>query len=796
MKRSITVLLMLLVGTLCFAQNTAKQTPSKTITGTVTDARTGETLIGATIYDTLSHKGTVTNQHGRFSLTLPGQRAVLRISFVGYQLQFHPVSLNQNTRLNVQLEGSTTLAEVRIIGQRTPHVESSQASVIEIPVEQVQAIPMLFGETDVVKAVQLLPGVQNGSEGMAGMYVRGGGPDENLFLLDGVPMYNVNHLGGFFSAFNSDAVKNIQLYKGSFPARFGSRLSSVLDITTNNGNDKELHGGVSVGFISAKAYLEGPIIKEKTTFSISARRTYGDILAQPFISFIAATESDIGKINFGYYFYDVNAKVTHRFNDRSRLYASFYMGDDAIYLRFKQADSYMYNNFLRFRYHWGNIVSSVRWNYELTPQLFMNLSGAFTRYRSNLSVTEELVNRTHNENRYYTMGLNSGIRDFSTNADFDYTPTPDHAIKFGSRYVFHHFTPETTSVKESDNSEETPTIDTIIGQSNIGAHEAMVYFEDDWRINDHFKVNLGLNFTGFAVQDKFYPSLQPRLSGRYLFSDKFSAKVGYAYMTQYLHLLSTSSVSLPTDLWVPVTAHITPMNSHQVAAGLFYNLLDSLNLSVEGYYKNMDNLLEYKDGASFWGNSQGWENKVCMGRGWAYGVEFLAQKTVGKLTGWLGYTWSHTYRLFDRPGQELNNGKPFPAKYDRRHDVSIVLTYKFSERFDASLTWVFSSGNAATLALQQFDPTMGENYYYNSVDYISSRNNYRMPNYHRMDISLNWHKKLKHGKRTINLSVYNLYNHQNPYILFTDTSWPEGNLSLKQLSIFPILPTVSYIWHL
>ena len=246
MKRSITVLLMLLVGTLCFAQNTAKQTPSKTITGTVTDARTGETLIGATIYDTLSHKGTVTNQHGRFSLTLPGQRAVLRISFVGYQLQFHPVSLNQNTRLNVQLEGSTTLAEVRIIGQRTPHVESSQASVIEIPVEQIQAIPMLFGETDVVKAVQLLPGVQNGSEGTAGMYVRGGGPDENLFLLDGVPMYNVNHLGGFFSAFNSDAVKNIQLYKGSFPARFGSRLSSVLDITTNNGNDTELHGGVSV----------------------------------------------------------------------------------------------------------------------------------------------------------------------------------------------------------------------------------------------------------------------------------------------------------------------------------------------------------------------------------------------------------------------------------------------------------------------------------------------------------------------------------------------------------------------
>ena len=270
-------------------------------------------------------------------------------------------------------------------------------------------------------------------------------------------------------------------------------------------------------------------------------------------------------------------------------------------------------------------------------------------------------------------------------------------------------------------------------------------------------------------------------------------------MTQYLHLLSTSTISLPTDLWVPVTAHIQPMNSHQVAAGLFYNLMDSLNLSVEGYYKNMDNLLEYKDGASFWGSSQGWEQKVCMGRGWAYGIEFLAQKNLGRLTGWLGYTWSHTYRLFDRPGQELNDGKPFPAKYDRRHDISLVLTYKFTDRFDASLTWVFSSGNAATLALQQFDPTPGITeygiYYRSTADYISSRNNYRMPNYHRMDISLNWHKELKYGRRTINLSIYNAYNHMNPYLIYTGYNWDDTPV-LKQLSLFPIIPTVSYIWKI
>ena len=791
MKRLIPLILLLTVSIEGWAQHT--------VSGTVTDSKTGETLIGATVYDTLSKKGTTTNQHGRYSLTLKGDCAVIRVSFVGCHTQFHPLSLKANQRLDVKLVSSYTLQAVTVTGERTEHVESSIPSRIEIPVEQVKVIPMIFGETDVIKAIQLLPGVQNGNEGMAGMYVRGGGPDENLFMLDGVPMYNVNHLGGFFSAFNSDAVKNIQLYKGSFPARFGSRLSSVLDITTNNGNDKEIHGGVSVGLISAKAYIEGPIVKEKTTFSVSARRTYGDVLMQPFFALFNSTNEIDGKINFGYYFYDINAKVTHRFNERSRLYASYYMGDDALYARFKVNDSYNYKSYEGLGYYWGNIVGSLRWNYELTPKLFMNISGAYTRYRSNLKVTEEYQNRDYNDEYAFSLIFKSGIRDILGCADFDYTPTPDHSVKFGTHYTFHHFTPETASVKTEDNG--TPD-EWTIGNSTVGAHEVMAYAEDDWRINDHIKVNLGLNLTGFNVQGKFYPSLQPRLSGRYLFNDKLSAKVGYAYMTQYLHLLSTSTVSLPTDLWVPVTAHILPMNSHQVAAGLFYNLMDSLNLSVEGYYKNMDNLLEYKDGASFWGSSQGWEQKVCMGHGWAYGIEFLAQKNLGKLTGWLGYTWSHTYRLFDRPGQELNDGKPFPAKYDRRHDISLVLTYKFTDRFDASLTWVFSTGNAATLALQQFDPSATprqqdyyDYYFYSSADYISSRNNYRMPNYHRMDISLNWHKELKYGRRTINLSVYNVYNHMNPYLIYTEYDWYDQPV-LKQLSLFPIIPTVSYIWKI
>ncbi|MBP5644558.1 MAG: TonB-dependent receptor [Bacteroidales bacterium] len=793
MKHHLLLLVLLALG--CFLPLSA--VAQHTISGTVTDAQTGETLIGATVYDTVSRKGTTTNQHGRYSLTLKNENAVVRVSFVGCETQFFALTLKADHRMDVQLKSSYTLREVVIKGERIQHLESSQPSVVEVPVEQVKAIPMLFGETDVVKAVQLLPGVQNGSEGTAGMYVRGGGPDENLFLLDGVPMYNVNHLGGFFSAFNSDAVKNINLYKGSFPARFGSRLSSVLDITTNNGNDKEYHGGVGIGLISAKVNVEGPIIKEKTTFSFSGRRTYGDILLQPLLANIAAAEGSNSKINAGYYFYDLNAKVTHRFSDRSRLYASYYMGDDALYARIKVMDGYDFQEYMKLSYRWGNIVGSVRWNYELTPKLFLNLSGAYTRYRSKLSIGMDYEDKQDQLTESLEAGFRSGIRDYLACADFDWAPAPDHSAKFGTHYTFHYFTPETQSVHMKENEE---TFDTVIGQNTVGAHEIMLYAEDDWRINDIFKVNLGLNVTGFSVQGKFYPSLQPRVSGRWLVNDRLSVKAGYARMTQYLHLLSTSTISLPTDLWVPVTAHITPMTSNQVALGVFYNLMDSLNLSVEGYYKNMDNLLEYKDGASFWGSSAGWEQKVCMGRGWAYGIEFLAQKTIGKWTGWVGYTWSHTDRVFDRPGMTLNDGKPFPAKYDRRHDISLVLTYKFNERFDASLTWVYATGNAATLALQQFDPEVEpaeeSEYYYTyqtSADYVSSRNNYRMPAYHRMDISLNWHKDLRFGKGTINVSVYNLYNRQNPYMLYTETTY-SGNRSLNQLSLFPFLPSVSYIW--
>lgn len=768
---------------------------AQTISGTVSDAETGETLIGATILDIGSGKGTVTNAHGRYTLTLKADSAELRISFIGYQTQVYKVDLKGGARLNVKLLSSVELDEVTVTANRISisRPEVSQMSAIEVPVEQIKLVPVIFGEADVLKAIQLLPGVQSGTEGMSGIYVRGGGPDENLFLLDGIPLYNVNHLGGFFSAFNSDAIKNVTLYKGSFPAHFSGRISSVLDITSNNGNDKEWHGGASVGAIAAKISVEGPIVKERTTLSLSLRRTYGDLLIQPIIMTVAASEGIRGAAA-GYYFYDLNAKVTHRFNDRSRLYATFYSGDDAAYMRFKENDDGFSKYYMKFGYNWGNLATALRWNYEINPQLFMNVTGSFTRYRQRLAVgaEEDYVEMGQPQHEEVEMSLRSGISDLSARVDFDYTPSPEHNIKFGGLMIHHIFTPRVQAARA--NATGMGVIDTTYGEQRTTAQEMALYAEDDWSITEALKINGGVALSGFLVDGRFYPSVQPRLSGRFMLTEDVSVKAGYSYMTQYMHLLSTSNISLPTDLWVPVTARIEPMNSHQVAAGVFYNWRSLVDFSVEGYYKWMNNLLEYKPGSTFFGSSVGWENMVCMGRGWAYGVEFLAQKSVGNITGWIGYTWSRTMRLFDAPGEELNNGEVFPAKYDRIHDISITLQYKPNDRFDAGVTWVYSTGNTATIAMQEIE---GEDAWYN-YNFVSARNNFRLPPYHRMDVSVNFHKKKKHGIRTWNISVYNLYNRQNPFIVYPSSRVQYENTgrtyrtTLMQRSLFPIIPSITY----
>ena len=810
MSRRIFMLLLALAPLVAMAQHT--------ISGTVIDQSTGETLIGATIFETHSGKGTTTDANGRYTLTLKDSNVKLRITYVGYEPIFDSMRLTANIQRSYKLKPSIQLQEVVIKAQRVNSRESAQMSALEMPVEQLKAVPVLFGEADILKAIQLLPGVQSGNEGTGGMYVRGGGPDENLFLIDGIPLYNVNHLGGFFSAFNADAVKNVTLYKGSFPARFGGRLSSVLDVTTNNGNDKELHGNASIGFISAKINLEGPIIKEKTTFCFSARRTYADQLMKPLVARLAKDENGKTKLQAGYYFYDLNAKVTHKFSDNSRLYATFYSGDDDVYTRVRTESSLMEDEYLEFTNNWGNMVGGLRWNYVLGPKLFMNLTGSYTQYTNKMDVgVEKLATLEDGSDQLSTINGNymSTIRDLTGRLDFAYTPNSNHNIQFGTYGTRHWLRPNVSSGSidyyDQIQMNQAWQMDMSIQDEMITANEYVLFGEDDWSINDVLKLNFGLHASGFQVENSFYPSLQPRLSGRLLLGENVSLKAGYAYMTQYMHLLSTTSVSMPTDLWVPSTDRIRPMVANQVAASICYDMPLVAEFSVEAYYKYMTNLIEYKDGMTSFGTTQGWEELVSMGDGWTYGAEFLAQRNFGNLTGWIAYTWSRTTHLFNRPGQELNNGNPYPAKYDRRHDLSIVLTYKFNDKFDLSGTWVFCTGNTATLAMEKYpvasdDP---EGYYDShltgSLSHVGSRNNYRMPNYHRADISVNHHRKFKSkqhdadGKprkihRTINLSVYNLYNHANPYLTYTSSQYSYQGYSraLMQLSIFPILPSVAY----
>lgn len=691
-------------------------------------------------------------------------------------------------------------------------------SAIEVPVSQIKSIPTLLGEADLIKALQLLPGVQSGTEGATGMYVRGGGPDENLFLLDGIPVYNINHMAGFFSVFNPDAIKNVTLYKGNFPARFGGRLSSVIDVRMNDGNDKKLHGNLSVGIISSKINLEGPLFTPNTTFNISARRTYSDLLIQPVLYFTAKQESADKNLTAGYYFYDLNAKVNHKFSDKDRLFLSFYSGDDVMYANIR--DGYRQGQYeteesrLKLNWNWGNIVGSARWNHIINNKLFMNTTAAYTRYRFDMSIgsvnTKDSANYTSSEE--IEMGYFSGIEDYTLKTDFDYSPHPDHNIKFGTNYTHHTFKPGVTSAKQTIiEQENTLKIDTTFANKDIYSNELSFYVEDDISIGSLVRVNAGLHYALFNVQDETYHSLQPRLGMRVLAGSKLSFKAGYAAMSQYVHLLSNSSISLPTDLWVPVTSRIKPMRSHQYSIGAFYNLNNMLDFSVEAYYKSMHNLIEYKDGASFLRSGTGWEDKVVLGDGWAYGIEFLAQKTIGKTTGWIAYTWSKAERLFNRPGQELNQGKVFPAKYDRRHDISIVCTHVINDRIDISGTWVFSTGNTGTLSLQDYGQTQlpdSKAWYwtdYNnnitrSLPYYSGRNNYRFNPYHRMDIGINFHKQKKYGKRTWNISIYNLYNNNNPLAVYREektTYNPENDTyttrkPFVQLSLFPIIPSVSY----
>ncbi len=742
-----------------------------TVSGYVTDKENGERLAGATVYVSSLRQGTSANDYGFYSLTVAADTVTLLFSFVGYAPVKKVVALSQDVRLDIELGSNTVLKEVEVTASpEETTVEQLQMSVHEVSMQTIRNMPVIGGETDILKTLQLLPGVKSGNEGTSGLYVRGGSPDQNLILLDGVPVYNVSHLFGFLSVFNTDAINKVELIKGGIPARYGGRLSSVLDISMKEGNLKEGQGVFALSPIAGRITYEAPIIKNRSSFIVSARRTWLD-----FAAVIASLTNDR---TFGYGFYDINAKYNHKLNANNRLYLSFYTGRDRFYDTYNQgaADKSI------FTFNWGNLTSVLRWNKIFGPKLFSNFALSYSTY----NFFQEYEVR-QDEARYYYRNR-SQIRDWKLQTDFDYAPAPAHSVKFGTKTSWQRFAPEVVQVANVG------TDTTFNNQQAVDGINAEAYIEDEISLTDRWRTNVGLRGAAFVVNGKTYANLQPRAAVRYLFNPGLSLKASYTNMAQYLHLLTNSSLGLPTDLWVSSTENIAPQRSDQVTLGIAKNIKQpALEVTLETYYKRMHHLITYREGSSYlYQNGENWEDKVVSGDGESYGAELFVNKQQGKLTGWLGYTLSYTNRWFDA----IEHGRKFPFKYDRRHDVSLLLSYHFPKKNLLSFTFVYGTGSAVTLPVARYQGLQPSSWQYNNETYykdafnsqllLGRRNSYRMPAYHRMDVSYHINREKKGTKRSWIFSVYNLYNRRNPYFLY------EAKGKLKQYSLFPIIPSVTY----
>jgi outer membrane receptor for ferrienterochelin and colicin len=796
----------LILFSIVFALQMCALAQKYTVSGYVEDSKSGERLIGASVYDANNpSNGISTNVYGFYSLTIPKGEINLTTSFVGFNSMSQIIQLNKDTVINISLTPQIILDEV-IVSSRRNEVEDVQISKIDIPISAIKNMPVLMGETDVMKAIQLLPGVQSGTEGMSGIYVRGGGPDQNLILLDGVPVYNVNHLFGFFSVFNGDAVSSVSLTKGGFPARYGGRLSSVIDIRMKEGNIYDYKSEFSVGLIASRLTVEGPIVKGKSSFIISTRRTYLDIVAIPF-------EILYGKIQkqdpfiAGYFFHDFNAKFNYKFSGTDRIYLSFYGGKDKAYANFKSKD--FSGNLIgedKFNLDWGNFVTAFRWNHIFTPKLFMNTTATYTQFhyaigQNNYFIWSAVNNQTGEQ--YTSRSISeykSGINDIAINCDFDWIVNTNLQFKFGANAIRHQFNP---GVSVNSQSWGGQVVDTTYGYSNIIGKEYSAYIESEINIGKYISLNAGGRYAAYQIKDTIYFSPEPRLSARFLISKNLSFKLAYSQMQQNIHLLANSTAGLPTEIWVPATNKILPQKSTQYAGGFAFQLLNKFDITIEGFYKEMTNLLEYKEGESLFfsfddtevENAESWESKVEQGKGWSYGAEVFIQKNYGKLNAWLGYTLSWSNRQFET----ISFGQVFPSKFDRRHDISLTMSYKQSEKIDFGLTWVYSSGNNITVAGSHYFTMSG--IIYNTFQgimtpipagYYGHRNNYQMPSYHRLDLGINFHKEKTRGIRTWSISVYNAYCRLNPFYVDVYYNTLNGTTSLKQVTMFPIIPSVSY----
>lgn len=784
-----------LISFVSFLQNS-------TLSGSIKDSETGELLIGASVFVEKLKQGISSNLYGFYSLTIPNGNYTVKVSFVGYREVVKKIEINESQKLNIELVPTDVFIPiVTIEGENEDgNTRDTDMSKVELDVEQLKTLPAFMGEVDILKSIQLLPGVQSSGEGNTGFYVRGGGPDQNLIMLDEAVVYNAAHLFGFFSVFNADAIKNVNLVKGGMPANYGGRLSSVLDISMKDGNTKKFQADGGIGVIASRLTLQGPIQKNKSSFIVSGRRTYISELAQPFI------KDDSPVKGSGYYFYDFNAKLNYEISDKDRLYLSGYFGKDVF--TYVQAESGFTVNI-----PWGNATAALRWNHLFSDKLFLNTTAIYSSYDFQFEGRQE----------DFSFGLYSGIRDWNLKADFSYYPNPKHTIKFGANYTYHTFIPNNVTATQGDTEFD------LGGAVRLYANEGALYFLDDVELTSLLKMNIGFRLSSFQhigpftryIKDnndniietieytgkkalKTYVRPEPRVTGRLILDENSSFKFGSTLNYQYMHLVSVGGNSLPTDLWIPSTDVIKPQQAIQFNMGYFRNFKNNMfETSVEVYYKDLQNLIEFKDGADpSDGVNDNIDNQVTFGDGYSYGAELFIKKNKGKLTGWIGYTWSKTFRQFD----ELNNGNKYPAKFDRRHDLSITGAYRLNERWVFGAVFVYATGNSITLPASKYF-VEGELL----VEY-ADRNSYRMAPYHRADISATWYgKKYKEFKNietgemeqvpkkftsNWNFSVFNLYNRKNPYFIYFDNTGnlTQGTLDVAaiQVSLFPVLPSVTW----
>lgn len=778
-----------------------------TLSGFVKEAN-GEVLLNATIYDLTTGQGTITNSYGYYSLTLPDGNHQLRISYIGFEDKKKDVKLYDNQNLNIELkenEKSEELAEVVVNGDRNSPLLTTQTGKKSFGQADFHKGYALLSSADVVKTLQQTSGVAEGIELMSGLYVHGGNNDENLFLLDGTPLYQINHTLGLFSAFNTDIVKNIDFFKSGFPARYGGRISSVVDVRTNDGDMQHFHGSYRIGLLDGSLQFEGPIIKGKTSYNIGLRRSWLDLISKPVFAIINHNHNQEDRISLDYVFHDLNAKVTHIFSDRSKIYLSLYSGSDDLNTK----DEYNYdmgNNLYeedvtKGKLSWGNFNVALNWNYRFSPKLFANFTGVYSynhsKYGYNDDDNELTDHKSTGDKEHYEYSYDSKIHDIGYRMEFDYRPTYQHLIRFGADYTYHHFLPQSQNLFYFYNKQDEDA-DTLRngGRNNHVAHEINLYAEDEFTINDHWSLNGGAHLNSFFINDKKFCNLDPRVAIKYQMTPSLSFKASYTIMSQFVHKISNSYLDLPTDYWVPTTERLKPMRSYQFAAGVYSKIGQHWLVSVESYYKRSNHILEHNSWAGLEPPADKWDEWVMDGKGKFYGFELDGEYKTKRLVFNGSYTLSWNKRLYRDFYPEW-----YYDKFDNRHKLNLSLQYQISPKINFYAAWTYHTGNRLTLPSHYTNlPNLpGGNaivYQYgqdNHWGFIYDKpNNAVLPAYHRLDIGCDFHHTTKHGHERIwNVSIYNAYCHLNPLYVDVKMNYKQ-EFTAKTKGVIPILPSVSY----